>query len=92
MGRVRGDGTTTRQMQNAPIGAVYIWVRRDTAYPKRVAEKIGRTDLKIVWPNWLTDSQWQGNWFGGIILDHAAAERLTDNQWQCYVDAKSRIK
>jgi hypothetical protein len=67
----RGTGETTRQMQAAPKGAVFVWCNDAIDYPKRTAARAGRTDLKIVSPNWLDDETWRGLELSGLILDHA---------------------
>jgi hypothetical protein len=45
---MRGDGKTTRQMQAAKRGAVYIWHNANCTIPREIAEKIGRKDLRIM--------------------------------------------
>jgi hypothetical protein len=67
----RGTGTTTKQMRNAPFGAIYIWVNGDTSYAKELAQKIGRDDLEIVRPTWLEYRRWQGRLLTAIVCDHA---------------------
>lgn len=67
----RGEGTTTRQMQEAPQNAVFIWCNDVLEYPRRVAARIGRTDLKIVGPVWLDDERWRGLEPTSIVADHA---------------------
>lgn len=74
----RGTGRTTRQMQQAPIGAVYIWCNNLLDYPKRLADKLGRSDLKIVGTEWLENRRWRGVEISGLDIDHAA--RLTASQ------------
>lgn len=85
----RLSGSTTRQMEDAPQNAIFIWCNSDTYYPKRLAEKLGRKDLRIKSPDWL-DYGWRGLYLSGVILDHAV--NLTRSQWQGYWAAKSRVK
>ena len=66
----RGDGTTTRQMKDAPIGALYVWCGGDLHYPKKLAMEIGRNDLRIVAPSFLEHDQWRGLRMP-VVLDHA---------------------
>lgn len=47
---MRGSGRTTRQMRDAPTGAIYIWCNQHFIYPKNLAREIGRSDLKIISP------------------------------------------
>ena len=43
----RGDGTTTRQIQEAPKGAVYLWPHvRSLFYVQLLAQRLGRDDLE----------------------------------------------
>ena len=69
----RCTGRTTRQMQGAPYGAVFVsahpgCVRHD----RDLAAFHGRRDLTVVAPDWLTSRRWQGMTFTGIVIDHAA--------------------
>ena len=70
---------TTKQMTDAPLHAVYVWVNGNLDYPKQLAEHLRRTDLRIVTPGWLeTPRNWRGYRLTGLVLDHAA--RLTGEQ------------
>lgn len=74
-GRTRGTGRTTRQMREAPRGAVYVWINGQTHYPRALAASLARRDLEIVRPEWLEQA------FGRavpIVIDHAV--RLTPEQ------------
>ena len=75
----RGVGTTTRQMREAPQGAHFVWCNNVLFYPKSLAEKIGRTDLKIVAPEFFKHDAWRGVEFKAIILDHWTV--LPDREW-----------
>lgn len=77
----RGTGTTTRQMQDAPKGAYFVWCNGQLEYPKALAKKIGREDLKIIRPYDLERDRMCGIEFTGIVVDHAAV--LTDEQREC---------
>lgn len=71
----RGTGRSTRQMQAAPIGAhVVVLHQIHVAYSRRLAERIGREDLKIVPLTFLDDNRWRGLKFAGLIVDHACFE------------------
>jgi len=67
---MRGDGTTTRQMQAAPQGAYYIWVNNNFSYPKHLAHKLGRDDLKFIGPEDLFRKLIGTERI--VVLDHAA--------------------
>ena len=84
---MRDDGTTTRQMQAATRGAVFVWGNSQIGYPKGLAKHIGREDLKIVSPSWLED-RWRGLKLTGVMVDHAAT--LTDQQWNGLHGAMTR--
>lgn len=67
----RGDGTTTRQMQDAPIGSLYIVGAGPPQYYYELAKRLSRTDLKIVGPDYLDSGAWRGLKLRGITIDHA---------------------
>lgn len=75
----RGSGKTTRAMLAAPKDAVFIWVNHHLDYPKRLAKYLGREDLQIVSPNWLSDKRWQGCRFIAIEVDPDTC--LSWEQW-----------
>lgn len=85
----RGNGETTRQMEEAPKGAVFIWCNGQTDYAVLLARKIDREDLQIVSPMWL-EKRWLGVELTGVVVDHAA--RLTDRQWDGYQGALTRVR
>lgn len=86
IGTDRGTGRTTEQMQSAPLNAVFVWCNGDLAYPKMIADKIDRRDLKIVSPMWLRDNRWRGLRCGGIIVDHA--ENLSIAEYESLYEAR----
>jgi hypothetical protein len=86
----RGDGTTTKQMQAAPQKAVFIWPNHWTDYPQKLARKLGREDLVIVGPNWLTDQRWAGRDLPGIVVDHATV--LERPAWDELQRALTRVR
>ena len=71
----RGTGRTTRQMREAPHGALFVWCNAHTNYPSLLAANLGRADLRVVGLPWLTDG---GERLRGvscaIVLDHAVEE------------------
>lgn len=44
----RGTGRTTRQIQAAPLAAVYVWPNGETSYPRELALGLGRNDLRVM--------------------------------------------
>jgi hypothetical protein len=77
-------------MMAAPKGAVFIWLSNALEYPKRLAAKHGREDLKVVGPSWLESDKWRGLELYGIILDHAA--ELTEKQHDLLNIARTRVR
>lgn len=71
MSNDRGSGQTTQQMQAAPPGAVFVWCNTILHYPRDLARHLGRTDLRIVSPSWVSASQMAGG-KTPIAVDHAA--------------------
>lgn len=66
----RGTGRTTKQMREAPAGAVFVWNNDHLEYPRHVARVIGRPDLKIIGPRGLDRIRPP---LAGIVVDHAAS-------------------
>ena len=85
----RQTGKTTRQMENLPQLAVYVWCNSILGYPKDLAKKIGRTDLEIVSPHWLVDQRWRGRSLTGLELDHAC--RLNEREYEAFESALTRV-
>lgn len=66
----RGSGNTSRQMDSAPRGAVFVWCTPDLAHPRELALDLGRGDLLIKPPSWVTRRSWLGSNLP-IVVDHA---------------------
>ena len=75
----RGSGSTTNQIKNAPIGAVFVWVNGDLTYPRRLAESLGRADIRMFSPRTVGNGALRGLRVPAVIVDHAAD--LTERQW-----------
>jgi hypothetical protein len=91
MSKARGSGQTTRQMLSAREGAVFVWVNHDTLYAKKLAARIGRTDLEIVGPQWL-ENGWIGRSLSGLVIDHAARQFMTATQRENIARAYDRVR
>lgn len=75
----RGTGRTTRQLQAAPSGSLYVCPNHpSTRYIKRMAERLGRGDLRFASPQELETHKFRGLEFPAIILDHDT--RMTERQ------------
>lgn len=69
----RQEGRTTNQMLKAPIGAVYVWCNGDLYYPKQLARRLGREDLKVVPPSWFDPINVLKQRLTGLVVDHATS-------------------
>lgn len=88
----RRSGLTTRQMQEAPHGAVYVWVNSRLDYPVRHARALGRNDLEIVPLSWLDGHRWRGRDITGLVIDHAVVERLRYNHFRTIDEIQARVQ
>lgn len=82
----RGTGQTTKQMERAAKGAVFIWCNQYLEYPKRLARDIGRHDLRIFGPEVFSShgrEKLRGITFPEVIVDHAYRPQ-GDHQWKQY--------
>lgn len=86
----RGSGNTTRAMQAAPKGAVFVWCTSDLSYPKALAAHLGRDDLKIVGASWIQDQRWQGLQLKALVKDPDL--HFTSEQWECWNQALTRVR
>lgn len=87
---LRGTGRTTKQMLEAPHGAVYVWVNGALHYPKDLAHRAGRKDLVIVAPAWMEGDRWRGIHAPDVILDHAAS--LNPRMWELFKIVRAQVK
>jgi hypothetical protein len=69
---LRGTGRTTRQLELLPQGALFVWCNGALDYPRDLARKLNRTDIRIISPNGLFDPGLRGVEWSAIDLDHAA--------------------
>lgn len=83
----RGTGRTTEQLRAAPQGALFIAPTHAAVWHcLDLARKIGRTDIKMASPGILNRKaiHLRGTHYPAIVLDHAAAEMLTEEQVKGY--------
>lgn len=80
MSEERGTGRTTRQLQSAPLGAIYVWCNERLDYPRVLAKAhwVNRPDLWIVGPSHLTERAISRE--NTLVIDHAT--ELTEKQKQ----------
>lgn len=74
----RGSGKTRNQLLNAPREAVFVWANGHLDYPRRLAAQLGRSDIKIVSPDWVVDRRWVGTEMTAVILDHDLGLKVRD--------------
>lgn len=69
----RRTGITTRQMQQAPKGAYYVWTDSVMDYARALAAHLGRNDLTIVDPIFFAYREGRGKrrLRVPIVIDHA---------------------
>ena len=68
----RQTGRTTQQINDAPLGAVFVWCNSSVSYPQEIAKTLGRNDLVVRPLHWLRPANVMGRNFTGVIVDHAA--------------------
>lgn len=68
----RGTGRTTKQMQAAPFGALFVWANDRVDYAKFLSCALERNDLIIKSPRALEGSRLAGIDYAGVVVDHAA--------------------
>lgn len=85
----RQTGRTTRQMQAAPQGAVFVWCNSRVEYPIALAKELGREDLVVQPMSWLEPRNVMGRTLSGLVLDHAAP-LLSDAGYEALMYARSR--
>jgi hypothetical protein len=91
----RGTGRTTKQMQEAPKGAIFVWCAQDLTYPQSLVRQIKREDLVLERPSFF-NRPWHR--FRGlsspIIIDHAAFRSFTadqrDGYFECMVQQEAK--
>ena len=82
-------GTTTQQMREAPYKSVYVWADTNIRHGIILAKELGREDLYIVRPSWLTGTGFMGMVITSIVVDHGA--RLTMEQYDGLAEILLRI-
>lgn len=65
---MQGSGKTTQQLLQAPQRCYFVWCASNTYYPKKLAQLLGRNDIKVVSPDFLRNFVSIG---APIVIDHA---------------------
>ena len=86
---VQKQGITTHQMRSAPRDSIYVWLDSNFLYPRRLAKLLGRDDLKIVSPDFLSQYEYVGLSYPAV-LDHAT--RLTRRQVEAFEEINRRYQ
>lgn len=86
------NGLTALQMRHAPRESLYVWVRSSSIrYAQDIARAVGRSDLTIMAAESL-DYRLRGRVFGGLVIDHALAGRLTKTQREMLDQLRAYIR
>jgi hypothetical protein len=72
----RRTGRTTKQMQEAPPGAIFVWCNGHLWYPRQLARRLGREDLRIIGPHQISPAL--AGVCPAVVLDHACP-RMPEN-------------
>jgi len=89
---IRQTGRTTRQLQEAPKGSIFIWINWSIWYPRAIARELGREDIEMVGREWIKSDRWRGRTFSGVIVDHYLAEQLTIEERKKLLEIQTRIR
>lgn len=79
----RGTGRTSAQILAAPPNAVLVSPTGDPDYCQRLAEHLGRPDIKCVSKSWLLRSGYEGT-RRPVVIDHALPGTLNFPEWGRY--------
>lgn len=90
----RGTGRTTKQMQEAPRGAIFVWCNGQLSFPRHLAAKLGRSDLRIEGPGFfdIRVPRFKGV-TTPVVVDHAAHELFDHLQrlgYARYLDSQTQ--
>lgn len=92
---MRRTGKTTRQILDAPIGAVFICLNQTNVDDvRKLCSELCREDLILKSLSWLDSTDWRGRRFTGVILDHACwdTDRLSTTRFDNYMILRTRVK
>lgn len=72
----RQTGRSTKQMEDAPHGATYVWPNDVLFYPDMLKERTGRTDLNLISLQHFRYQLERGMRMDDVVIDHAAEELM----------------
>jgi hypothetical protein len=89
----RGTGRTTKQLEQAPLGALFIWSNPHIEYPTRIARSLNRLDITIIGSNILErPEQLSGLMFTALVLDHGLMLKTLEQSYALdLIRARCRI-
>ncbi len=68
----RGTGETSRQMLSLPIGGLFVQCNNaHDRYNNLLKLHIGRPDVIVVNPHYITSQIWMGKTISRVVVDHA---------------------
>lgn len=88
----RSTGRTTKQIKEAPPNSIYVWLNDHLQIPRRIAENLGRVDIKFY-----SYGEFQGKvnqLYRGtkgkqnVIFDHATLDRMYNDNYFINKDFK----
>ncbi len=90
----RGTGRTTRQLKELPIdGYFVVHTRKAIGHAKNLACHLGRSDIKVVGPEFLLQNRWHGLSLTGIDVDHWCFEAIRNPEfWELLSLARLRVR
>jgi hypothetical protein len=87
----RGTGRTTTQLKNLPARATFFWYTNDTYYPKALAKKLNREDIKVYPRSSLANPhKFYGLAYFKFALDHATSSFMSLAEWDGLIDLRER--
>lgn len=89
----RGTGRTTAQILGLPKNAHFVWCNEVLHYPRRLCERLRRSDVTVVGPSWVLNGNWMGCELTGVLVDHAYEDRKNESRfWELFNGVKTRIR
>lgn len=93
--KYRRTGRTTGQLKAMPENGIFISVHHSAMdHDKALARHIGRPDIQIVAPSWLTSMCWQGMEYSAMEIDHAYPQlnKFNERFYDLLLHARTRVR